>query len=414
MSWPSSRDNSARRTIARGHTFGPTRSIGWALVAVTVIGAVGIAACPPLAGLAWLSSLAVGGFLLRQLATERRAQLELSAEREKQRAAELAPGPNMDSRGAAEASLRDEPFAATARELQRLRTEVRQLQQELARRRAEAESCRLRTVGLRSLPLEAASTAPTLAARLEDVNRQTEAAALTIGERFQEILAAAQDQLRQTRAMAEAFAAGGCGAGDIIIQGVQRLSTTIQGFASRAAEDHRLLSEAEQMMRYARDITSLASEIDFIADQTNLLALNASIVAARAGSRGRGFSVVAAEIQKLSDRSARAGQDIAGLASRIECELSELRQALDTTTKQHESDSTRSRELDTAISAEIHHITGQAATSLDDVREKWREIASLASDVVVSLQFQDVTRQEVEHVIAALRELERRALALVK
>lgn len=412
MSWASSRDKSARRTIAIGHAFGPTRPIGWVLGAITVIGAVGIAACPPLAGLAWLSSLVIGGLLLRQLATERRAQLELSAEREKQRAAELAPGPDIDSRRAAETMLRDEPLAATTAELQQLRTEVCRLQQELARRRAEG--CQLRTVDLCSLPLEVTSTAPNLAVRLEDVNRQTETAALTIGERFKEILDAAQDQLRQSQAMAEAFAAGGCGAGDVIIQGVRRLSTTIQGFASRAAEDHRLLSEAEQMMRHASDITSLASEIDFIADQTNLLALNASIVAARAGSWGRGFSVVAAEIQKLSDRSARAGQEIAGLASRIQCELSELRQALDTTIRQHEADLARSRELDTAISVEIHQVADRAVTSLNDVRDKWLEIASLASDVVVSLQFQDITRQEVEHVIAALRELERRALALLK
>lgn len=63
-------------------------------------------------------------------------------------------------------------------------------------------------------------------------------------------------------------------------------------------------NDSAQKIREAVDIISA------IASQTSLLSLNASIEAARAGEFGRGFSVVASEIQKLADESSRSAQTI--------------------------------------------------------------------------------------------------------
>ena len=79
----------------------------------------------------------------------------------------------------------------------------------------------------------------------------------------------------------------------------------------KGADDVKLLEEKTTRVE---EITTLIGDI---ADQTDLLALNASIEAARAGEFGRGFSVVATEVQKLADRSSRAAAEISELVQSI-------------------------------------------------------------------------------------------------
>ena len=64
-------------------------------------------------------------------------------------------------------------------------------------------------------------------------------------------------------------------------------------------------------------IGAIVTSISELANQTNILAINASIQAARAGERGRGFAVIASEIRKLAEESNKSAAEIASLIARV-------------------------------------------------------------------------------------------------
>jgi methyl-accepting chemotaxis protein len=89
---------------------------------------------------------------------------------------------------------------------------------------------------------------------------------------------------------------------------------TTDSMASKAATDAEQGGAAvTETIVAMKQIAEKIGVIEDIAYQTNILALNASIEAARAGSHGRGFSVVAAEVRKLAERSQDSALEIRNL-----------------------------------------------------------------------------------------------------
>ncbi len=97
----------------------------------------------------------------------------------------------------------------------------------------------------------------------------------------------------------------------------------IKDAIGKTGEKITSLSEKSQQIGKITDL------INDVADQTNLLAVNAAIEAARAGEHGRGFTVVADEIRKLADSTAKSTKDITALIEIIQHEMSNAIMAME-------------------------------------------------------------------------------------
>ncbi|WP_139491291.1 methyl-accepting chemotaxis protein [Brevibacillus dissolubilis] len=109
----------------------------------------------------------------------------------------------------------------------------------------------------------------------------------------------------------------------------ERVADVSQG-ADRLAElSQTLLSQSKQAQDEVKNTDEVLAFIKKVADQTNLLGLNASIEAARAGDMGKGFSVVASEIRKLSMETVSSTEKIRDTLSSIRQAMNSIQQSVE-------------------------------------------------------------------------------------
>ncbi len=106
---------------------------------------------------------------------------------------------------------------------------------------------------------------------------------------------------------------------------------TVEGIGEIRQTIHETEKRVKRLGERAQEISSIVDIINNIAERTHVLALNASMQAAAAGDAGRGFSVVADEVQRLAESSRNATSQISALVKNIQLETNETIATMDKT-----------------------------------------------------------------------------------
>jgi methyl-accepting chemotaxis protein len=163
---------------------------------------------------------------------------------------------------------------------------------------------------------------------------------------------------------------------DASIGEIAQNATQVQKATEAAREACKQGGESmDSLQASSNNVAKVADFIASIATQTSVLALNATIEAARAGVHGKGFSVVAGEVKKLAEQTAKATADIQTRVAQIRQDIDTVVQAMQTIDGQVGSLTGTSQML--ASSAEEQRMaTREMAQSLQQAADRTGEIAA--------------------------------------
>jgi len=165
-------------------------------------------------------------------------------------------------------------------------------------------------------------------------------------------------------------------------------------------------------------IGKILNVIEDVAEQTNLLALNAAILAAQAGEYGKGFSVVAAEIRELSERTASSAREIATLIRAVQEEVSNALRTMssgsrlveDGVSLSHEAGKALNKILDSATKAsgmgkEIANATREQAKGSETVTRSVEKLQEMTRQISGATQQQAQGSSHIMKAVESMREV---------
>jgi twitching motility protein PilJ len=215
-----------------------------------------------------------------------------------------------------------------------------------------------------------------LAASTEQLReiRETGESVLQMASRINQVSAQAQ-QSAEVAKQSLAVTSNGRQAVQDSIGGMNAIREQIQETSKRI----KRLGESSQEIG---EITELISDIT---EQTNVLALNAAIQAASAGEAGRGFSVVAEEVQRLAERSADATRQIAALVKTIQTDTQDAVAAMEQSTQGVVQGARLSDAAGSAL-VDIDRVTRELSTLIEVISSEARREADSANVVAANIQ----------------------------
>ncbi|MFZ4536634.1 methyl-accepting chemotaxis protein [Propionivibrio sp.] len=168
-------------------------------------------------------------------------------------------------------------------------------------------------------------------------------------------------------------------------KGTQAVQDSIKGMNEIREQIQETSKRIKRLGESSQEIGEIVELISDITEQTNVLALNAAIQAASAGDAGRGFTVVAEEVQRLAERSGEATKQIAAIVKTIQTDTQDAVSAMEESTRGVVEGAKLSDAAGQAL-AEIGKVSQNLAELIENISDATRQQADSATGVAGKMQ----------------------------